>query len=264
MIRVGHYNYTGSDDFSGDAVGGCNVKNLHILNDSATKTNTFGLDLHASVYAEYRNLHLDGCRNGFVVQVVSGWLSIKDLLIDGTGLAYGARVYGEGFSSDYNSTGLDFSGITAINFTVAGFSCEGNAFGDINVGQLVLYGGDAGAIGVLLNSTGDKHYANKIQIHGIEMDGTAAYALYSDGVSQLQVMGLTSGGAIAAPWYITGGTNNIIISNHGILMSGQAVSDPAAPEAGHGILYLRDNGAGKKQFVARFPSGAVQAIATEP
>lgn len=41
-------------------------------------------------------------------------------------------------------------------------------------------------------------------------------------------------------------------------------SDPAAPAANTGLLYLRDNGAGKRQLVARFPTGAVQVIATEP
>jgi hypothetical protein len=41
-------------------------------------------------------------------------------------------------------------------------------------------------------------------------------------------------------------------------------SDAAAPAANKGRLYLRDNGAGKTQLVVRFPTGAVQVIATEP
>lgn len=41
-------------------------------------------------------------------------------------------------------------------------------------------------------------------------------------------------------------------------------TDPSAPSANRGVFYLRDNGGGKMQFVARFPSGAVQVIATEP
>lgn len=41
------------------------------------------------------------------------------------------------------------------------------------------------------------------------------------------------------------------------------IADPAAPAANTGRVYMRDTG-GKTQLVARFPSGAVQVIATEP
>jgi len=42
------------------------------------------------------------------------------------------------------------------------------------------------------------------------------------------------------------------------------VAAPAAAQVNHGYIYMRDNGAGKTQFVARFNTGAVQVIATEP
>jgi hypothetical protein len=45
---------------------------------------------------------------------------------------------------------------------------------------------------------------------------------------------------------------------------GDEQSDPAAPAANSGVLYFRDNGSGKTQLVVRFPTGAVQVIATEP
>lgn len=41
-------------------------------------------------------------------------------------------------------------------------------------------------------------------------------------------------------------------------------ADPAAPAANKAVLYSKDNGGGKTQIVARFPTGAVQVIATEP
>lgn len=41
-------------------------------------------------------------------------------------------------------------------------------------------------------------------------------------------------------------------------------TDPAAPAADNVYFYARDNGAGKTQVVARFSSGAVQVIATQP
>lgn len=42
------------------------------------------------------------------------------------------------------------------------------------------------------------------------------------------------------------------------------IADPAAPSADVGRVYVRDNGAGKTQLVVRFPTGAVQVLATEP
>ena len=45
---------------------------------------------------------------------------------------------------------------------------------------------------------------------------------------------------------------------------GTEIADPAAPLANAGRLYFRDNGKGKSQLVVRFPTGAVQVIATEP
>jgi hypothetical protein len=40
-------------------------------------------------------------------------------------------------------------------------------------------------------------------------------------------------------------------------------ADPSAPSANFGHFYMRDNGGGKMQFCARFPTGAIQVIATE-
>lgn len=41
-------------------------------------------------------------------------------------------------------------------------------------------------------------------------------------------------------------------------------ADPPAAGANAGRLYVRDNGGGKTQLVVRFPTGAIQVIATEP
>lgn len=42
------------------------------------------------------------------------------------------------------------------------------------------------------------------------------------------------------------------------------ISDPTAPTSNKARLYVKDDGAGKTQLVVRFPTGAVQVIATEP
>lgn len=50
----------------------------------------------------------------------------------------------------------------------------------------------------------------------------------------------------------------------GVAFESGEIADPAAPAANRGRLYFRDNGSGKTQLVVRFPTGAVQVIATEP
>lgn len=50
----------------------------------------------------------------------------------------------------------------------------------------------------------------------------------------------------------------------GFLEGVEIAGDAAAPAADYGRLYLRDNGSGKTQLVARFATGAVQVIATQP
>ena len=47
-------------------------------------------------------------------------------------------------------------------------------------------------------------------------------------------------------------------------IEGIEIADPAAPAANRSRLYTKDNGSGKTQLVVRFPTGAVQVIATEP
>ena len=42
------------------------------------------------------------------------------------------------------------------------------------------------------------------------------------------------------------------------------IGNPAAPAANHARLFVRDDGSGKTQVCVRFPTGAVQVLATEP
>lgn len=65
---------------------------------------------------------------------------------------------------------------------------------------------------------------------------------------------------------ITHGQDRLHVDALEPAMTGEAVSaSPAAPTAlGTGTWFFRNNGAGKSQFCVRFPSGAVQILATEP
>ena len=42
------------------------------------------------------------------------------------------------------------------------------------------------------------------------------------------------------------------------------VAAPDAPASNTGRLFVRDNGSGKSQLCVRFPTGAIQVVATEP
>lgn len=42
------------------------------------------------------------------------------------------------------------------------------------------------------------------------------------------------------------------------------ITAPAAPAANSGRTFMRDNGSGKTQYCVRFPTGAIQVLATEP
>lgn len=56
---------------------------------------------------------------------------------------------------------------------------------------------------------------------------------------------------------------NLWLSPTGYLLMKEQ-TDPGAPVTNKVALYAKDNGSGKTQIVARFPTGAVQVIATEP
>jgi hypothetical protein len=49
-----------------------------------------------------------------------------------------------------------------------------------------------------------------------------------------------------------------------IQMKRSTGSDPSAPAAGNGVIFMRLNGSSKMEFCVQFPTGAVQIIATEP
>jgi hypothetical protein len=77
--------------------------------------------------------------------------------------------------------------------------------------------------------------------------------------------GLTITGRLTASGtgaHTFGTTNTIAIAAGAI--TGTEISDPSAPSTNTGTLYFRDNGSGKTQLVVRFPTGAVQVVATEP
>ena len=61
---------------------------------------------------------------------------------------------------------------------------------------------------------------------------------------------------------VTTGAQQVQIGTRYIEMAERA--DVAGPATNAARLYIRDNGSGKTQLCVRFPTGAVQVIATEP
>lgn len=87
---------------------------------------------------------------------------------------------------------------------------------------------------------------NNAEIHGLASDAGDTFFMIKGNSGQISPELV-----IKAP-----GTNTATVQ-----LSGLAA--PAAPSTG-GVVFTRDNGSGKQQLVCRFPSGAVQVLATEP
>ena len=75
-----------------------------------------------------------------------------------------------------------------------------------------------------------------------------------------------TGGANDEMEIVTHGRKRFVVDKDEPAFTGEAASaSPAAPRGlGKGTFFFRNRGDGKAQFVVRFPSGAVQILATEP
>lgn len=90
-------------------------------------------------------------------------------------------------------------------------------------------------------------------------------------LGQFSLSGIFAGAGSADPdtylfrsavgtWTFSGG--GLVGVGKGVTFTEQ--SDPSAPAANNAVLYAKDNGSGKTQLCVRFPTGAVQVLATEP
>lgn len=86
---------------------------------------------------------------------------------------------------------------------------------------------------------------------GLLYEGELAYAT--------DTKELWIGDDTGAPVLVTGSGGGV-----GPYLELAEIAAPAAPAANTGRLFFQDNGAGKTQLAVRFPTGAVQVIATEP
>jgi hypothetical protein len=181
-----------------------------------------------------------------------------------TELAAGCVALG---SVDFTAAPIDCDVISCVEL-----DCSGGVSG-VNVsasaGLTIVAGGlTVTAGGLTVTAGGITVAAGQVLVP----DGTAA-------APSIAFSGATSSGIYrsgsAAPAFSNGGTlrgyfsSSLNISAPAELSIGQdailsKVTAPSAPGANLGRLFLRDNGSGKMQLAAIFPTGAIQAIATEP
>jgi hypothetical protein len=69
-------------------------------------------------------------------------------------------------------------------------------------------------------------------------------------------------GDLVADGTFPDGTADMVVADHSVSFS--EMTAPAAPAANKVVLFCRDNGSGKTQLCARFPTGAIQQVAIEP
>ena len=93
-------------------------------------------------------------------------------------------------------------------------------------------------------------YVRSSNILSFYISSGVAFEVNSAGIKVQQAVGFTMSDTQAAV--------------PAVLTLAEKGSDPAAPAANNVHVYSRDNGAGKTQLVARFPTGAIQQIAIEP
>lgn len=155
-----------------------------------------------------------------------------------TSVGVGASATGTNATALGNSAQATSNNCLAVGFGASVNQAEGTAVGR----NAVVTQSEATALGDTAAANGNQ---------GTAVGGNATVAS-----GHTQAVALGYGTTTTAANQIQGGARHIELSELG--------ADPAAPAANSGRLYFRDNGSGKTQLVARFPTGAVQVIATEP
>tara|TARA_R110002126_G_scaffold1757_1_gene10550 strand:- start:6615 stop:8465 length:1851 start_codon:yes stop_codon:yes gene_type:complete len=121
--------------------------------------------------------------------------------------------------------------------------------------------------GLRISNITDINANNTIDIgnaSGCQVSAVSMLVIIGASATRVSVEG-SPGGAITdnsglVRWLDTGGLNEFSGGYHSFTER----VDVAAPAANKAVTYVRDNGAGKTQLVVRFPTGAIQVLATEP
>lgn len=192
-----------------------------------------------------------------------GRLYVKSILIDGGGTGT-ASLDVSGLPNALRTTTLNIIG--AINF--------GNGYATLSSGNNagITIAHLAASTGGIILSPGGSDYVE--QRRGTNAQASRIYGTYTDASNFVRaslaatstavtLSAQTAGtGADDVPVIITpAGTSQVEVGN-GVQFT--EMTAPSAPAANKVILFAQDNGAGKTQLMALFPSGAAQQVAIEP
>ena len=113
--------------------------------------------------------------------------------------------------------------------------------------------------GIRLNSTNAARTTNveRIRISGDADAGNGSVIVYEslDAREAIKNTGASNGGAVAV---------NDVLALLDNFMEWDEMASPSAPASNKARLFCKDNGSGKTQLCALFPTGATQVLATEP
>lgn len=221
--------------------------------DSSLSGNTDDL-IHASTYggAEWSNVHAWGsCSTAWKLGVTSHCVNCT---ADGAGVngvwfrASGSSWIG---GAIYGTAGAGPTGVeTGIRF---GSTSESIFVGDITV-DTYMWNYISGDVLFALENQG--YLDVRVRHHTGASNPTINSGSWPV-TAKVDVLSDASGSSyVQTPSVVTPNVQN------GLVMWER--TDPSAPGSNTGVMYVRDNGSGKSQLCVRFPTGAVQVIATEP
>lgn len=157
-----------------------------------------------------------------------------------TQLADGSMSWGSGTAT--RDTNLFRVGVTALK-------TDGIFYAGSNIGATgTVYGANGAPAQTLLGAVGPSSAS------GVVFGSANDTNLYRSAADTLK----TDDNFIALSFDVVGA------NGAGWMQYVEQTSDPAAPSADRAKVFARDNGSGKTQLCVRFPTGAVQVIATEP
>lgn len=143
---------------------------------------------------------------------------------------------------------LENGSVNYINFLGPSNPVQGLIFGDAGSAQggRFLYRHNSNRFEFAINGV------NRAFWYGNSLDFQQAYTIST-----------STGNLTLNPAGDVSLTDNNLLQGTAFIEQGE-IADPAAPAANSARFYTKDNGAGKTQLVVRFPTGAVQILATEP
>ena len=250
--------YTGSgtaisQDNAGTRIYGVTFKDFLL----STSTGSVGVLLNSVSSSRFENVQVNGFTTGWQIVSPTSGFSVYNTFIDCV-----AQSCGTGF--DVQASGSNEHRFIACRANVC--SSYGWKIVDSNHNVLIDCAIESGGVGLYVEATSNAlSDLNTAAFCRFESNTTAVEIASSNVRDASIVFPLFSGNSTDLS---NSGTRTALLERSRWLLPAYHEfterSDPSAPSTNNVRLYAKDNGAGKTQLVARFPTGAVQVLATEP